>query len=916
MTLLGTLTGNTDYSTEKVNNFSTPIIARYIKFRPLGYGGSYPVLRVEAYGHDTLAPTLVPTPIPTPDPIPDPTHVPTAVPTRDPTALPTPSPTTVSPTTSLPTTSAPSPHQTTSNPTTQNPTTTTTAPSASSTTSIGSTDEKNGAAPTTSSPTTSSPTTAAPTTAAPTTASPTPSPTTASPTTSQPTTSAPSPHPTTSNPTTQNPTTSAPTITTLTTSASASSTTLSGSTDVKEWIIEFTLSLRNMVGLANIGQDAELIAFILEVTKEAISIQFSDANAEGDAVVDEEFDILMKDEPGENGGAIDLYLEASTKDESVSNRIESVLQDNYGDIDTELIAFILQVTKEAIVVQFDNVNGADGTVVDFDIFLISGIEQQTNMNDAAIHLYLEAATNDESISTKIEDALEHNYGDIVAFIVQRLRAYFADSNNGYDGVDADNLTVEISDIGTGGEDDASNTPASGGFIDLLTSYWLYLCIAGAVLLLCCGALILVCICKKKEKKAVNELELPRVQSTSTLCWRCLVALLWSFNPSSVCKKKKEKAANELEVPRVQSTSTLEALSASGECEIAEIVPASMISGKSIHPSHVSSDNNIIKGGVLRKTGSEDSDSEDEAQNIQQAIQAQQQQWIQYQVQRQQNIELAKTGNRAIQRMNSGDSDESDHEAQKIQQAIQAQQQQWIQYQVQRQQNIPANGVPNMMMNPNVNMSPNMNMMMQMQMQQQHLQMQQQYMQQQYANNMPANQQQPVLLDELPEAPSEVQLPDHCTAGLSLDPNGVNKLLDVDERGEMMNPNVNMSPNMNMMMQMQMQQQHLQMQQQYMQQQYAANNMMVQPPPAWPPSGNNAPENPQQPVFVDELPNAPSEIQLADHYTARLSLDPNGIHELLDVDERGEQDAYVEGADMTDEDLADAGGDDDIYGQMK
>eukprot|EP00484_Ammonia_sp_Unknown_P025969 CAMPEP_0197044580 /NCGR_PEP_ID=MMETSP1384-20130603/20602_1 /TAXON_ID=29189 /ORGANISM="Ammonia sp." /LENGTH=207 /DNA_ID=CAMNT_0042476061 /DNA_START=242 /DNA_END=865 /DNA_ORIENTATION=- len=175
-----------------------------------------------------------------------------------------------------------------------------------------------------------------------------------------------------------------------------------------------------------------------------------------------------------------------------------------------------------------------------------------------------------------------------------------------------------------------------------------------------------------------------------------------------------------------------------------------MSGKSMHPSHCSSDNDIVRDGDVLKT-------------------------------------------HAIQRRNSGDSTDSDHEeARKMQQEIQAKQQQWMQHQIQRQQNLPANGVANLVMNPN------MNMMMQMQMQQQYLQMQQQYMQQQYlhnsmmpqapppaqhfANNMFANQQ-PVFVDELPVAPSEVQLPDHYTARLSLDPNGVQDVLGVHGNGE-------------------------------------------------------------------------------------------------------------------------------------
>ena len=56
--------------------------------------------------------------------------------------------------------------------------------------------------------------------------------------------------------------------------------------------------------------------------------------------------------------------------------------------------------------------------------------------------------------------------------------------------------------------------------------------------------------------------------------------------------------------------------------------------------------------------------------------------------------------------------------------------------------------------------------------------------------------------------------------------------------------------------------------------------------------NQNDKNPQQ-LFA-ELPPAPSEVTFAPQHTARMSLDPNGVPELLNADDQSEIDAYNEG----------------------
>jgi len=362
---------------------------------------------------------------------------------------------------------------------------------------------------------------------------------------------------------------------------------------------------------------------------------------------------------------------------------------------SQLIVFVLEVTKEAISIQVSNVNAAtDGGAEGFDIFL-AGKEPETN--DEALELNLEAATNDESIYNKISYALQNNYGEIVAYIMQELKLYFADSSHGYDDVDEDNLTVEITISGIGDEDSAATTPATlQNASDFIMSYWLYLAVATVVgLILCCG-LVLLCMC---------------------CCWN-------SKDPKAANMKREmharapPKQAIEMAKSRSQSQNT---------CEIAEASPASLISASSMKHSQ------------------------------------------------------------AIKRVEStGDADDTDSEdLQEIQQTIEEKQKQWIDHQLKRQQQSPS---PNERQNmyPSQN---NMQIQAAQSRQQQYLQ-QQQYinnmmMQQQYMNNMMQQQapQRPVFAGELPEAPSEVAIPAQYTARLSLDPNGVDQLLHVDDKAE-------------------------------------------------------------------------------------------------------------------------------------
>jgi len=398
--------------------------------------------------------------------------------------------------------------------------------------------------------------------------------------------------------------------------------------------------------------------------------------------------------------------------------------------DTELIAFILEVTKEAIAIQFSNANAAnEDTVGEFDI-LMTGYRSEAQGRDTAIDLYLDVSTNDESVYNKIENALASNYGDIVAYIMQQLRVYFADSSHGYDDVDADSLTVEITGISEDSDTSTTSAPQQDA-ISFLLSNWIYACALGGVLLLiCCGGVLICCCKRKKDKNAVNMRDVEMSQKPG--------------------------------IQMMQSTSTT--------CENAETSPTSIISGTSVQPSQ------------------------------------------------------------AIQRVHSAAEDSDSEDLGEIQQTIHENQQKWVEFQIQQKhvQSPPPN--PVQMMNSNMNMyAPPFSPMQAQQMQHPYMQ-QQHYMQQAQMNNA--------------------------------------------------------------------------MQQQYM------NRMMMQQ------------QAPQQAAFVGGLPQPPSQVELPAHYTARLSLDPNGVDKLLHVDERGEHDAYVEGADVYDEpehadddtDGDDSSGNDDLYGR--